>query len=103
MVATAAEASGAAGSGSVLVGGRGAAHGTTNGTWLTSKAVVALLATSKNAALLGEVGHGHSGKSRGGVMLRGVVVNLVDGDSGVNNGGLNRLCTVVNGLTLKST
>jgi len=87
--AAAAETSGAAGRRGVLVGGRGAAHGTTDGTWLAGEAVVALLATSENTALLLEVAHGNGRQSGCGVVLGSVVVNLVDGDSGVNDGRLN--------------
>jgi hypothetical protein len=41
--------------------------------------------------LLLEVGHADSGKSRGPVVLSGVVVNFMDGDGGVDNFRLNDL------------
>jgi len=71
--------------------------GTTNSAGLTLEAVVALLTASQDTTLLLEVGHGDGGKSRGGVVLGSVVVNLVDRDGGVDNVGLNGLL-VDNGL-----
>jgi len=52
---------------------------------LTLEAVIALLASAQDTALLLKVGHADSGKGRCGVVLGCVVVNLVDGDSGVDN------------------
>jgi hypothetical protein len=69
----------------------------TNGAGLTLEAIVALLTASQDTALLLEVGHRDGGKSRGGVVLGSVVVNLVDGDGGVDNVRLNGLL-VDNGL-----
>ena len=59
--------------------------GTTDGAGLTLETVVTLLAASQDTTLLLKVGHGDGRKSRGAVVLSGVVVNLVDGDSGVDN------------------
>lgn len=70
-------------------GGRGV--GATNSAGLTLEAVVTLLAASQDTTLLLKVGHGDGGKSRGSVVLGGVVVNLVDGDSRVDNMRLNGL------------
>lgn len=55
---------------------------------LALEAVVALLTSTENTALLLEVGQGHGGKLGGLVHLSSVVVNLVDGNSGVDNIGL---------------
>lgn len=70
-------------------GGRGV--GATNSAGLTLEAVVTLLAASQDTTLLLKVGHGDGGKSRGSVVLGGIVVNLVDGDGGVDNMRLNGL------------
>lgn len=71
--------------------------GATDGAGLTLETVVTLLTASQDTTLLLKVGHGDGGKSRGAVVLGSVVVNLVDGDSGVNNVGLDGLL-VDNGL-----
>lgn len=63
----------------------------TDGARLTLEAVVTLLAASENTTLLLKVGHADGRKSRGAVVLGSVVVNLVDGDSGVNDVRLNSL------------
>jgi hypothetical protein len=59
---------------------------------LANKAVSALLAAGKGTTRLLELLHGDSRKSRGGVVLSGVVVNLVDRDGGVGDVRLNGLC-----------
>ena len=74
--------------------GTGATESTANGARLALETVEALLATSEDTTLLLEVGHADSGKGRGGVVLGSVVVNLVDGDGGVDNGGLDCLWDV---------
>ena len=71
--------------------------GTTNSAGLTLEAVVTLLAASQDTTLLLKVGHGDGRKSRGAVVLGSVVVDLVDGDGGVDNVGLDGLL-VDNGL-----
>jgi hypothetical protein len=71
--------------------------GATNSAGLTLEAVVTLLAASQDTTLLLEVGHRDGRKSRGAVVLGSVVVNLVDGDGGVDNVGLDGLL-VDNGL-----
>lgn len=68
------------------------AESATNRAGLTLEAVEALLTASQDTTLLLEVGHADSGKSRGGVVLSSVVVNLVDGNGGVDDGGLDSLC-----------
>lgn len=65
------------------------------GLGLANEAVLALLAASEGTALLLELGHGDRREGRGRVVLGGVVVNLVDGDSGVGNVRLNGLCNMV--------
>lgn len=80
-------AGGGAGSGSVGVGG-GASKSAANGLGLALETVVTLLATGQDTTLLLEVGHADGRESRGRVNLGGVVVNLVDGNGGVDNGGL---------------
>lgn len=69
--------------------GRGAVA--TDRAGLTLEAIVALLAASQDTALLLELGHANSGKGGSGVVLGSVVVNLVDGNSGVGNVRLNSL------------
>lgn len=55
------------------------------GLGLADKAVLALLAADEGAALCLELCHGHCGESRGGVVLSGVVVDLVDRNRGVGD------------------
>ena len=62
------------------------------GLGLAKEAVLALLAADKGATLCLELGHGDCREGRGGVVLGGVVVNLVDGYSGVGDVRLNGLC-----------
>lgn len=62
------------------------------GLGLADEAVLALLAADEGAALCLELCHGDCRKCRGGVVLGGVVVDLVDGDSGVGDVGLDGLC-----------
>ena len=63
----------------------GGGVGATDSAGLTLEAIVALLAAGQDTTLLLKVGHGDGGKSRGSVVLGGVVVNLVDGNGGVDN------------------
>lgn len=58
---------------------------------LAKEAVLALLAANEGTALCLEFGHGDCGERRGGVVLGGVVVDLVDGDGGVGDVRLNGL------------
>jgi hypothetical protein len=62
-----------------------ASKGAPDGTGLTLESIVALLAAAQDATLPLEVIHAHWRERRCSVMLRGVVVNLVDGDGGVDN------------------
>lgn len=71
-----------------------AAQSTANRTRLTLEAVVALLTTGENTTLLLEVGHADRWESGGSVVLRGVVVNLMDGNGGVDDGRQDDLCKV---------
>ena len=57
----------------------------------TLELVVALLTAAENTALGLELVHGHGGKSSGLMVCSSVVVNLVNGNSGVNNVGLDNL------------
>jgi len=66
----------------------GSTESTTNRAGLTLEAIEALLTTSENTTLLLEVSHADNRESRGGVVLSSVVVNLVDGNSGVDDGRL---------------
>jgi hypothetical protein len=59
---------------------------------LANETVLALLAAGEGTALLLELGHGNGGESRGSVVLSSVVVDLVDGDGGVGDVGLDGLC-----------
>lgn len=68
-----------------------AAQGTANRAWLTLEAIIALFAAGEDTTLLLEVGHADSWKSGGGVVLGSVVVNLVDGDGGVDDSRLDDL------------
>ena len=63
-----------------------------SGLGLADEAVSALLAAGEGAAGLLELLHGDSRKSGGGVVLGSVVVDLVDGDGGVGDVGLDGLC-----------
>lgn len=63
----------------------------TNVLWHTLELVVALLAATKYTALVLELVHGH-GRQSGRLMVgSSVVVNLVNGNGGVNNVRLNDL------------
>lgn len=57
----------------------------------TLKFVVALLAAAKDTTLILELIHGHGRESSGLMVGSSVVVNLVDGNSGVDNVGLDNL------------
>jgi len=59
--------------------------------WLALKPVVAFLATSQATSLFLEICHADSRKSRGGVVLGLVLVDLMDRDSGVDYRGLDGL------------
>ena len=63
-----------------------------SGFGLAEEAILALLAADERAALCLELGHGDGGESRCGVVLGGVVVDLVDGNGGVGDVRLNGLC-----------
>lgn len=69
----------------------GAAEGAADGARLAAKGVGALLAPRERAALALELVHGDGGEGGGGVMLGFVLVHLVDGDGGVDDGGLDGL------------
>lgn len=58
---------------------------------LALEAVVALATSAENTTLLLELGHGHGRKLRGLVVSGSVVVDLVDGDGGVDHVGLDGL------------
>lgn len=58
---------------------------------LTLETIVTFLTASQATSLLLEVGHAHGWESGGGVVLRLVLVNLVDGHGGVDNRWLDRL------------
>lgn len=75
------------GEGAGAVGRRGV-----SGFGLADEAVGALLAAGEGTAGLLELLHGDSGKGRGGVVLGGVVMDLVDGDGSVGDMRLNGLC-----------
>jgi hypothetical protein len=57
----------------------------------TLELVVTLLASAEDTALGLELVHGHGWQSSALVVCSGVVVNLVDGDSGVDDVGLDDL------------
>lgn len=57
----------------------------------TLEGIVTLLAASKSSTLVLELVHGHGWESCGAVVGSLVVVNLMNGDGGVNNIGLNGL------------
>ena len=59
---------------------------------LANEAVLALLTADEGAALCLELRHGDCGEGRGSVVLSGVVVDLVDGNGGVGDVGLDGLC-----------
>jgi len=65
------------------------------GLGLANEAVLALLAADERATLCLELGHGDGGESGCSVVLGGVVVNLVDGDGGVGDVGLDGLCLLI--------
>lgn len=68
----------------------------TDGARLALEAVVALLAAGEDAALVLEVGHADGWEGGGGVVLGGVVVDLVDWHGGVHDMRLDGLCNSVN-------
>jgi hypothetical protein len=57
----------------------------------TLELIVTLLAAAENTTLALELVHGHSRESSGLMMSSSIVVNLVDGNSGVDNVGLDDL------------
>lgn len=62
-----------------------------NGLWLALESIDTLLTSTKAAPLRAELIHADSRKSRGGVMLGLVVVNLMDGDGSVDDRWLDGL------------
>jgi len=79
-----------------LVGEGGLVLGVvSSGLGLANEAVLTLLTADEGAALCLELGHGDGGEGRGSVVLGGVVVNLVDGDGGVGDVGLDGLCLLI--------
>jgi hypothetical protein len=64
---------------------------TTDGLWLAIKSISALLATVKVSAFTVELVHGNRGEMTGSVVLCLVLVDFVDGDGGVHDGGLDSL------------
>ena len=72
-----------------------AAERAANAAWLTLEAVVALLTTGQDTALLLEVGHADGGQGGSGVVLGRVVVHLVDGDGGVDDVWLDGFCRII--------
>jgi len=94
-VVTSSGASKAAGDGTRVAGAVG--RNTANGAGLALETVVALLTASEDTTLPLELLKGNSGEGRGGVVLGSVVVDLVDGDGGVDDVRLNGLL-VHNGL-----
>lgn len=71
--------------------GAGAAEGASDGLGLALEGVGVLLAAGQVAALALEVLHGDGGQLGGAVVLGLVLVHLVDGDGGVDDGGLDGL------------
>jgi len=65
--------------------GCGGVGGVANLARLTLEAIITLLTAGKNTTLLLEVLHGDGGKSRGAVVLGGVVVDLMDWDGSVSD------------------
>ena len=90
-------ASGAGGSTADIVmtrgtsGRRTSSQSTANTSRLTLKSIIALFTAGQTSTLLLEVSHADSGQSRCRVMLRFVLVNLMDGNSGVDDGWLDGL------------
>jgi hypothetical protein len=72
-------------------------EGTANVLGLTLETIVTLLTTTKNTSLLLELSHSHGRKLGSLMVLSGVVVDLVNGNGGVNNRRLDSLL-VDNGL-----
>jgi hypothetical protein len=70
---------------------RASAERRSDGLGLTLETIDTLLASTKAAALSAELLHAHSGESRRSVVLGLVVMNLVDGDGGVDDGWLDGL------------
>jgi hypothetical protein len=60
--------------------------------WLAFKPIVALLAASKDPALLLELSHGNRRKGGGQVVLRCLMVNLMDLDDLVDDVRLDDIC-----------
>lgn len=58
---------------------------------LASKGITTFCTAGQGSTLLLKVGHADGWESRSGVVLGIVVVDLVDGDGSVDNGGLNSL------------
>ena len=66
-------------------GRRTSSQSTANTSWLTLKSIIALFTAGQTSTLLLEVSHADSGQSRCRVMLRFVLVNLMNGNSGVDD------------------
>ena len=64
---------------------------TANSLWLASERVSALLTTRNISTLSLEVSHSDSGQLRSGVVLGLILMDFVDWDGGVDDGGLDRL------------
>ena len=62
--------------------------GATDRLGLALEAIVALFTAGQRAALTLKVGHAHGRKGRGSVVLGLVMMDLVDGNGGVDNGRL---------------
>jgi len=62
-----------------------------NSSWLSLESVVTFLASGEASSLLFEVGHADGWEGGGGVVLSFVDVGFVDGNGGVDNGGLDGL------------
>ena len=66
-----------------------ATKSTANSSRLALKPIIAFLATCQTAALLLEVSHADGGQCGCGMVLGFVLVDFVNGDRGVDDGGLN--------------
>lgn len=78
-------------------------EGTTNAARLALEPIKALLTAGQDATLFLEVGHADGWKGSGGVVLRSIVVDLMDGDGGVDNRGLDGFWTKVRTRTSRLT
>ena len=89
VIATGASCAGGSTADSVMTrstsGRRTCSQSTANTSWLTLKSIIALFTAGQTSTLLLEVSHADGGQSRCRVMLRFIVVNLMDGNSGVDD------------------